>query len=124
MSDLILKEESYTIIGKCMDVHNNLGRGFTEIVYKDALELEFKEATIPFEREKKYEVSYKGAVLRHHFYADFVVYDQIILEVKSTKVISQEFVAQTMNYLKVSDNPLAIIVNFGETQLKYKRLVL
>jgi len=107
-----------------MEVHNYLGRGFKEIVYKDALELEFGEATIPFEREKKYEVSYKGVVLPHRFYADFVVYDQIILEVKSAKMMSQEFVSQAMNYLKVSDNPLAIIVNFGEARLNYKRLVL
>ena len=125
MSDLIFKkEESYAIIGKCMEVHNNLGSGFTEIVYKDALEFEFKESLIPFEREKKYNVHYKGIILPHHFYADFVVYDQIILEVKSAKVISGEFVAQTMNYLKVSGNSLAIVVNFGELSLKYKRIVL
>ena len=75
MSNLILKNEAYKIIGACMEVHNNLGHGFLEIVYKDALEYEFKNLKIPFEREKEYEVNYKGIVLPHKFYADFVIYD-------------------------------------------------
>ena len=58
-----------------MDVHRNLGAGFLEIVYKDALELEFRNAGIEFERERRYEVNYKGIILPHKFYADFVVYD-------------------------------------------------
>lgn len=66
-----------------MEVHNNLGAGFLEIVYKDALEYEFKKADIPYEREKMYDVNYKGIILPHKFYADFVVYGNIILEVKS-----------------------------------------
>jgi GxxExxY protein len=62
---LIQKEESFKIIGVCMEVHNNLGAGFLEIVYKDALEYEFKKSNIDFEREKKYEVNYKGIILPH-----------------------------------------------------------
>ncbi len=124
MTDLIYKEESYDIIGKCMEVHNNLGAGFLEIVYKDALEYEFKKAAIPFEREKIYEVNYKGIILPHKFYADFVVYDKIILEIKAVSGIADEFVAQAINYLKVSGNKLALIVNFGELKLNYKRIVL
>jgi len=124
MSNIILKEESYQIIGKCMEVHNNLGAGFLEIVYKDALELEFQRANIPYEREKKYEVSYKGITLPHKFYADFVVFDSIILEIKAVSGIADEFVAQAINYLKVSDNKLALIVNFGELRLNSKRIVL
>ncbi|MEX2565304.1 MAG: GxxExxY protein [Cyclobacteriaceae bacterium] len=124
MTNIILKEECYSIIGKCMEVHNNLGAGFLEIVYKDALEYEFRKASIPFEREKQYSVNYKGIILPHHFYADFVLYDQIILEVKGKKGIGDEFVAQAINYLKVSGNPLALIVNFGELKLNYKRIVL
>ncbi len=123
MNELIYKEESYEIIGKCMEVHNNLGAGFLEIVYKDALEWEFKKAGIPYEREKKYEVNYKGIILPHKFYADFVVYDKIILEIKSVSSIADEFVAQAINYLKVSNNKLALIVNFGELKLNYKRIV-
>ncbi len=124
MEKLIYGEESYEIIGKCMEVHNNLGAGFLEIVYKDALELEFLKAGIPFEREKKYEVNYKGTILPHKFYADFVVFNKIILEIKGTKSIAKEFVAQAMNYLKVSDNKLALIVNFGENKLNYRRIVM
>ena len=107
-----------------MDVHNNLGSGFLEIVYKDALEYEFKKARIEYEREKKYEVNYKDIILPHKFYADFVVYGNIILEIKAVKSIVDEFVAQSINYLKVSDNNLALLVNFGELSLNYKRLVL
>lgn len=124
MSDLIYKDESYEIIGKCMEAHNNLGPGFLEIVYKDALELEFKKAKIPFEREKEYKVNYKGTILPHKFYADFVVYDKIILELKAIDHISKEHIAQSINYLKVSGNKLALIVNFGELKLEYKRIVL
>ncbi len=124
MSDLIYKEEAYEIIGKCMEVHNNLGAGFLEIVYKDALEYEFKKAGITYEREKEYTVNYKGIILPHKFYADFVVFDKIILEVKAVSGIADEFVAQAINYLKVSDNKLALIVNFGELRLNYKRIVL
>ena len=104
MADLIYKTEAYKIIGICMEVHNNLGAGFLEIVYKDALEYEFRKAGIPYEREKKFEVNYKGIILPHKFYADFVVFDKIILEVKSVAGIADEFVAQSINYLKVSNS--------------------
>ena len=107
-----------------MEVHNNLGYGFLEIVYKDALEYEFIKSGIPFEREKEYLVNYKGIILPHKFYADFVVFDKIILEVKSKKGIADEFIAQAINYLKVSNNKLAIIANFGELKLNTKRIIL
>ncbi|NOX84596.1 MAG: GxxExxY protein [Chlorobi bacterium] len=123
MTDLIYKEESYQIIGICMEVHNNLGPGFLEIVYKDALEYEFELAGIPYSREKRYEVNYKDIVLPHDFYADFVVFDKIILEVQGIKGIPEEYIARTLNYLKVSGNKLGLLVNFGELKLQYKRLV-
>ncbi len=124
MSDLIYKEECFSIIGKCFEVHNNLGAGFLEIVYKDALEYEFRKADILFEREKEYSVKYKNVILPHRFYADFVVFDKIILEVKGVSGIADEFIAQAINYLKVSGNKLALIVNFGELKLNYKRIIL
>jgi GxxExxY protein len=124
MDKIIYKGESYQIIGKCMEVHNNLGAGFMEIVYKDALEYEFRKAGIYYEREKQYEVNYKGVILPHKFYADFVINDKIILEIKAVSTISDEFIAQAINYLKVSANQLALIVNFGELKLSYKRIVL
>ena len=124
MEKILYKEECYKIIGTCMEVHNNLGAGFLEIVYKDALEYEFKKARIPYEREKMYDVNYKGIILPHKFYADFVVYGSIILEVKGVDGITDEFIAQAINYLKVSQNQLALLVNFGELRLNYKRIVL
>ena len=123
MNSLIYKEESFQIIGKCYAVHNNLGPGFLEIVYKDALEYEFSCNGIPFAREVEYVVNYKNVILPHRFYADFLVYDNIILEVKGVSGIADEHVAQTINYLKVSGNKLGILVNFGELKLVYKRLV-
>ena len=71
-----------------------------------------------------YDVNYKGTILPHKFYADFVVFDKIILEVKGVSGIADEFIAQALNYLKVSSNQLALIVNFGELKLNYKRIVL
>ncbi|HCN48476.1 MAG TPA: GxxExxY protein [Chryseobacterium sp.] len=124
MKDLVYKQESYAIIGICMEVHNNLGSGFSEIVYKDALEFEMSQAGIEYEREKEYAVHYKGIVLPHRFYADFIVFDKIILEVKGTADIADEHIAQAINYLKVSENKLALVVNFGEAKLNYKRIVL
>ncbi len=124
MSNIIYKEESYQIIGICMDVHRELGHGFLEIVYKDALELEFKKNEIDFEREKEYSVNYKGIKLPHQFYADFVLMDSIILEVKGMSGLIDEHIAQTLNYLKVSENKLGLLINFGTPSLQYKRIVL
>lgn len=123
MTDLIYKEEAYNIIGTCMEVHNNLGAGFLEIVYKDALEYEFGKNKIPYEREKEYIVNYKGIQLPHKFYADFVVYDKIILEVKCMSGLADEHIAQTLNYLKVSDNRLGLLINFGKEKLQSKRII-
>ncbi len=122
--NILFKKESFLIVGKCMEVHNNLGAGFLEIVYKDALELEFRKAGIPYEREKIYDINYKGIILPHKFFADFVVFDKIILEVKGTSQINGALIAQSLNYLKVSGNPLAIIANFGELKLNTRRVVL
>lgn len=123
MTRIIYKEESYQIIGLCMDVHNTLGAGFLEIVDKDALEYEFCKAAIPYEREKEYIVNYKGTVLPHKFYADFVVFNKIILEVKAVYDMNEVFLAQAINYLSISHNKLALVVNFGESKLNYKRIV-
>jgi len=120
---LIYKEEAFEIIGKCMEVHRELGHGFLEIVYKDALELLFQQSNIPYEREKGYDIMFKNMLLRHKFFADFVVYDKIILEVKAMSGLVDEHITRTLNYLKVSGNKLGLLVNFGRMQLEYKRLV-
>ena len=123
MSELIYPDESFEIIGKCMEVHRELGHGFLEIVYKDALELLFKRNNIFYEREKEYQVVFKNTVLPHKFYADFVVFDKIILEIKAVKTFTDEHIAQTINYLKVSGNSLGLLVNFGRGSLESKRIV-
>ncbi|OOG70410.1 GxxExxY protein [Flavobacterium sp. A45] len=117
------KNENYEIVGLCMEVHRLLGPGLLEIVYKDALEIEFKNHNIPYEREKEYAVEYKGVILPHKFYADFVVYSDIILEVKSIKEISNDHLAQTLNYMKLADTPVGIIANFQNKSLVHKRLI-
>jgi GxxExxY protein len=125
MLQLINEDISYKIIGACMRVHRFLRNGFLEIVYKDALQIEFAKDEINYNREKEFEINYKGIILPHKFYADFFVMDTAIVEIKASKDgISNDFIAQTLNYLKVSDCTLGLIINFGKSSLEYKRLVL
>ena len=124
MSDILYKDESYAIVGVLFDVYNNLGSGFSEIVYKDALEYELKQHAIPFQREKEYRVAYKDIYLAHKFYADFVIFDKIILEIKAVENLNDNHVNQCINYLKVSNCKLAIIANFHKDLLHHKRIVL
>ena len=124
MDNIYLKEESYKIIGLCMEVHKILGKGHSEVVYKDALEYEFKINSIPFEREKIYEIEYKEIILPRKYVADFVVYDEIIFEVKAISQLTNSDIKQTLNYLASSKNKLGLLTNFGEDSLKYKRIIL
>lgn len=124
MAQLLYKEESYQIIGNCFKVHRELGHGFLEIVYKDALEIELKRSGIPFSREEKFTVNYDGVILDHYFYADFTVFNKIILEIKGTDGINAAFLMQCKNYLKVSGYRLGILVNFGTPKLQFKRVIL
>lgn len=124
MSNLLYKNESYAIIGALFDVYNNLGSGFSEIVYKDALEYEFSLLNIPYEREKEYSVKYKNIVLKHKFYADFIVYDKIILEIKCVENLHDKHISQCINYLKVSQSRLAILANFHKDLLDHRRIIL
>ena len=121
--NLLYKRENYKIVGICMEVHRILGGGLLEIVYKDALEYEFKLLGIPYEREKEYSIDYKGTILPHKFYADFVVYGNIILEVKALNGLIDVHIAQTINYVKLAKSQLGILVNFGSSSLQYKRLI-
>ncbi len=123
LEDLIYKEESYKIVGILFEVHKNLGKGFSEIVYKDAIEFELKENNIEFEREKEYAVKYKNSFLKHKFYADFVIDDKIILEIKTVDCFNASHYNQCLNYLKISNNMLAILANFNLISLEYKRIV-
>ena len=120
---LYREEETFKIIGICMEVHRNLGPGLLEVVYKDALEIEFKANNIPFEREKEFSIEYKGIILPHKFYADFIVNEDIVLEVKAVKEFSREHTAQVLNYMKLSDSEIGLLVNFQNKSLQHKRLV-
>jgi GxxExxY protein len=124
MEVFYLKDETYEIIGLCMEVHKILGKGHSEVVYKEALEYEFKLNSIPFEREKMYEIEYKDIVLPRKYVADFVVYNEIIFEVKAISQLTNSDIKQTLNYLASSKNKLGLLANFGEDSLKYKRIIL
>jgi GxxExxY protein len=124
MEEFYLKEETYKIIGVCMEVHKILGKGHSEIIYGDALEYEFRKNNIPFEREKKYNITYKDIVLPHHYFSDFVIFEEIILEIKAIQELSNSEIKQTLNYLAASKNKIGLLVNFGEDSLKYKRIIL
>ncbi len=115
---------TYKIIGACFDVYNELGRGFAEVVYKDAIEYEFKKRAIFFEREKKYNIKYKDTVLSHYYFADFIVENKVILEIKAQQGVIESHFKQVINYLAVSNSSIGLLINFGETSLKYKRIVL
>lgn len=95
------QSETFRIIGIAMEIHRVLDKGFSEIVYKDAFEYEFKANDIFYEREKEYLINYKGTVLPHKFYADFVAYDEIILEIKSKKTVIEDHYNQVLNYLAI-----------------------
>ena len=108
MADIILKEESYQFIGICMEIHRELGMGFKEIVYKDALEYEFKSKKINFIREKEFKIQYKDIILPHRYYADFIIHDSIILEVKASYMIVNNFVTQTMCMYRQQNRPFRV----------------
>ncbi len=119
-----LKQETEIIIGIGIEIHKELGFGFLEIVYKDALEYEFHVQDLLFQREKEFVIGYKEIVLKHKFYADFVVFDKVILEIKAKEKITDEDLARTINYLKCSSCKIGLILNFGRMRLDIKRVIL
>ena len=123
MTNIILKEESYNIIGACMNVHKQLGCGFLEPIYQEALEYEFKLSNIQFEREKQLAVQYRDIILSKYYIADFVCYGKIILELKALSEINNEHKSQIINYLKITNMQVGIIINFGKESLDYKRVI-
>jgi GxxExxY protein len=124
LEEIIYKDESYRIIGICMEIHKILGRGLSEVVYKDALEYEFNRNKIPFEREKEFDVHYKDVILNHKFYADFIVSGKIILEIKAVERLTDEAKKQTLNYLGISKLKLGLLINFGGSSLINERILL
>lgn len=123
MIDILFKHESYLIIGACMEVHKKLGAGFLESVYSEALEIEFRNSNIPYEKEKKLPVFYDDKPLNKYFRADFVCYNSIIIELKSTKFLIDADRKQTLNNIKATKFKLGLLINFGTPSLTYKRIV-
>ena len=119
---LLYKEESYKIIGAAIEVHKVLGYGFTEPVYQEALEHEFKLRGIPYEREKVLKVNYKDITLEKDFRVDFLCYGKIIVELKAVTDIIEDHYAQVYNYLKTTGCELGILINFGNMSLEYNRI--
>ena len=122
MSDLLFPKESYDIIGAAIEVHKQLGCGFTEPVYQEALAEELTLRKIPFVREKVFTVTYKGKELSKEFRADFVCFNHIIVELRAVSEFAEEHYAQVYNYLKASGLQLGLLINFGKTSLDYKRI--
>lgn len=117
-----LNQKTYQIIGAAMEVHNQLGCGFLEAVYGDALAVEFSNRNIPFEREKVYVINYKGTTLNHTYVADFVCYNNLIVELKAVDKLTDVHRSQVINYFHIANSPLALLINFGESSLKFERL--
>lgn len=119
-----LQQETDNIIRTAIEIHKILGAGFLEIVYKDAFEYECKKQKMFYEREKEYRIHYKDTILPHYFYADYVVYDKVIVEIKAKEGgIAEEDYAQTINYLKCSGCKVGLILNFAKMKLEIKRVV-
>jgi len=107
-----------------MAVHRELGQGFLEPVYQEALSIEFEHQGIPFVREQELSIKYRGVELNNLYKADFVCYNSIIVELKALSDLNNDHVAQLINYLKATNLKVGLLINFGESSLKYKRLVL
>ena len=124
MAGIILADESYAIVGAAIEVHRELGPGFLEAVYQEAMQIELAEGRIPFEAQKRIIVRYKEYTLNRDYVADFVCYEQVIVEIKALSRLSGKEEAQTLNYLNATEFKLGILLNFGSHgKLEWKRLV-
>jgi GxxExxY protein len=124
MSELLYREETRQLIGFCMEIHRELGKGHDEVIYKDALVVELSRANIQFTREQPYEVRYKNVILPHLYKADFVIWDKILFEAKAVEKLADAHIKQVLNYLAASKLRLGLLVNFGGDSLEWKRVIL
>ena len=115
--------QTFAIIGAAMEVHTQLGHGFLEGVYQEALAIEFSLRSIPFERESEIPISYKGKLLSCNYRADFVCFGEVIVELKALSALTSVEEAQVLNYLKATGYQRALLINFGAPSLQTKRLV-
>ena len=122
---IVYKDEAYKVVGAAFKVYNELGHGFLEAVYQEALEIEFQRRGIPYEREKELRITYDGIELKQTYKADFVCYGKIIVELKAVGVLDDSHRAQVYNYLHATGFRLGILFNFGNAdELEYERKVL
>jgi GxxExxY protein len=124
MSEFLYRDETHKLIGFCMEIHRELGKGHGEIIYKDALIVELDGAGVGWARERKYEVRYKGVILSHFYYADFIIWDKILFEAKAVEKLTDAHIKQVLNYLAASKLRLGLLVNFGGDSLEWKRVIL
>ncbi|MGH9429840.1 MAG: GxxExxY protein [Terriglobia bacterium] len=125
MTELLLKEEVFKIVGAAIEVHRELGSGFLEPVYQEAMVVELAYASIPFDAQKPLQIMYKGYQLKKEYVPDFVCYQQIIVELKALAQLSGVEEAQALNYLKATRFRVALLLNFGSRgKLEWRRLVL
>jgi len=116
-------EETYAIIGAAMTVHSELGAGFLEAVYQEALSIEFMKAGIPNEREVELPILYRGQLLNTSYRADFICFEHVIVELKATDGLISRDESQLLNYLTASGKEKGLLFNFGGRSLEYKRMV-
>ena len=122
---IVYKDEADKVVGAAFKVYNELGHGFLEAVYQEALEIEFQRRGIPYEREKELRITYDGIELKQTYKADFVCYGKIIVELKAVGVLDDSHRAQVFNYLHATGFRLGILFNFGNAdELEYERKVL
>jgi len=125
LSKLLLGDETYQVVGAAMEVYYKLGTGFLEPVYQQALAIELKQRSILFEQQKRFQIDYKGTILEKEYVADFVCFDQVIVEIKALNQLSPVDWSQVLNYLKVSRMRVGLLFNFGSVgRLEWKRLVI
>lgn len=123
MSELIYPEESYAIVGACFEVYNEKGSGFLEPIYHECLEIELGLRRIPFAHEPSLALTYKGVALKRTYSPDFTCWDKIVLELKACEKLTEEHVAQVLNYLSATGYKLGLLVNFGHhSKLEYRRI--
>lgn len=120
---LIYKDLTYKIIGLAMEVHNELGYGFLEKVYENAMKVQFSKNNIKADFQVQFKVNFKGEIIGE-FYPDIIVDDKVILELKAVEKINDIHKAQILNYLKVTKLKLGLILNFSKEKLEYERIIL
>ena len=125
MTELLLKDEVYAIIGAAIEVHKTLGCGFLELIYQEAMEIESSMRKLAYESQKEINVQYKGHRLKKEYIADLIYFDQVIVELKALDRLSGKEEAQILNYLKATGMKVGVLINFGNhPKLEWKRFVL